>query len=86
MIETCGQKPMKTPNGHNKVFHGPVLDHQPHVPNRLPIPRLGTQLTWKVNCGSKELKLKLVFPRAELTKQTWKFDKHSSESSSRNAG
>ena len=60
MIEKCGQTPMKTPNGHNmQVFHGPVLD-QPHVPNRLqPIPRLGTQLTWKVNCGSKELKLKL---------------------------
>jgi hypothetical protein len=60
MIETCGQKPMKTPNGHNmQVFHGPVFDQQPHVPNRLqPIPRLGTQLTWKVNCGSKELKLK----------------------------
>ena len=35
MIEQCGQKPMKTPNGQNKVFHGPVLDHQPHVPNRL---------------------------------------------------
>ena len=88
MIEKCGQTPMKTPNGHNmQVFHGPVLDHQPHVPNRLqPIPRLGTQLTWKVNCGSKELKLKLVFPRAELTKQTWNFDKHSSESSSRIAG
>ena len=55
MIEKCGQKSMKTPkspNGHNKVFHGPVLDHQPHVPNQLqPIPRLGTQLTWKVNCG-----------------------------------
>ena len=60
MIEKCGQKPMKTPNGHNKVFHGPILDHQPHVPNRpQPIPRLGTQLTWKVNCRSKELKLKL---------------------------
>jgi hypothetical protein len=45
-----------------QVFHGPVLDHQPHVPNRLqPIPRLGTpQLTWKVNCGSKELKLKKI--------------------------
>ena len=43
---------MKTPNGHNKVFHGPVFDQQPHVPNRLPIPRLGSlQLTWKVNCG-----------------------------------
>jgi hypothetical protein len=56
IIEKCGQKPMKTPNGHNmQVFHGPVLDHQPHVPNRpQPIPRLGTpQLTWK------ELKLKL---------------------------
>ena len=52
MIEKCGQKPMKTPNGHNKAFHGPVFDQQPHVPNRLPIPRLGTpQLTWKVNCG-----------------------------------
>ena len=52
MIEKCGQKPVKTPNGHNmQVLHGPVLDHQPHVPNRLPIPRLGTQLTWKVNCG-----------------------------------
>ena len=60
LMEKCGQKPMKTPNGHNKVFHGPVLDHQPHVPNRLPIPRLGTQLTWKVNCGSKELKLKKI--------------------------
>ena len=25
MIEKCGQKPMKTPNGHNmQVFHGPV--------------------------------------------------------------
>ena len=35
MIETCGQKPMKTPNGHNmQVFHGPVFDQQPHVPNR----------------------------------------------------
>jgi len=54
MMEKCGQKPMKTPNGHNKVFHGPVFDQQPHVPNRLPIPRLGSpQLTWK------ELKLKL---------------------------
>ena len=30
MIEKCGQKPMKTPDGHNmQVFHGPVLDHQP---------------------------------------------------------
>ena len=48
MIEKCGQKPMKTPNGHNmQLFHGPVFDQQPHVPNRLqPIPRLGTQLTW----------------------------------------
>ena len=61
MIEKYGQKPMKTPNGHNmQVLHGPVFDQQPHVPNRLqPIPRLGTQLTWKVNCGSKELKLRL---------------------------
>ena len=66
-MKKCSQKPMKTPNGHNKVFHGPVFVQQPHVPNRLqPIPRLGTQLTWKVNCGSKELKLKLVSPRAEL--------------------
>jgi hypothetical protein len=49
IIEKCGQKPMKTPNGHNmQVFHGPVLDRPQ------PIPRLGTpQLTWK------ELKLKL---------------------------
>ena len=48
MVETCCQKPMKTPNSHNmQVFHGPVLDHHPHVPNRpQPIPRLGTQLTW----------------------------------------
>ena len=61
MIEKCGQKPMKTPNGHNmQVFRGPVFDQQSHVPNRpQPMPRLGTQLTWKVNCGSKELKLKL---------------------------
>jgi hypothetical protein len=53
LMEKCGQKPMKTPNGHNmQVFHGPVLDHQLRVPSRLqPIPRLGTQLTWKVNCG-----------------------------------
>ena len=64
---------------HNKVFHGPVLDHQPHVPNRLPIPRLGTQLTWKVNCGrvhgaqaeAENFRTGhvLFFPRAELTKQ-----------------
>ena len=48
MVETCCQKRMKTPNGHNmQVFHGAVLDHQPHVPNRpQPIPRLGRQLTW----------------------------------------
>ena len=73
---------MKTPNGHNKVFHGPVLDHQPHVPNRLPIPRLGTQLTWKVNCGrvhgaqaeaeNPENRTCLVIPRAELTKNKMK--------------
>ena len=72
---------MKTPNGHNmQVFHGPVLDHQLHVPSRLqPIPRLGTQLTWKVNCGrvhgaqaeaeNPENRTCLVFPRAELTKK-----------------
>ena len=66
LIEKCGQKSMKTPNGHNKVFHGPVLDHQPHVPNRpQPIPRLGTQLTWKVNCGPTELKLKLKIRETE---------------------
>ena len=74
---------MKTPNGHNmQVFHGPVLDHQLHVPSRLqPIPRLGTQLTWKVNCGrvhgaqaeaeNPENRTCLVFPRAELTKKKY---------------
>ena len=68
MIEKCGQKPMKTPNGHNmQLFHGPVFDQQPHVPNRLPIPRLGTQLTWKVNCGSKQLKLKLKISGPDMS-------------------
>ena len=66
MIEKCGQKPMKTPNAITRCSTAQFSTNNP-VPNRpQPIPRLGTQLTWKVNCGSKELKLKLVSPRAEL--------------------
>ena len=70
---------MKTPNGHNKVFHGPVLDHQPHVPNRPQAYSMAGHATHLVNCGrvqGAQVEVEhfqtehvLFFPRAELTKK-----------------
>ena len=98
MIEKCGQKPMKTPNGHNmQVFRGPVF--RPTIPCSKPTAAYATaghatHLEGELWVQGAQVEVEnfrtghvLFFPgRSYITKKTWKFDKHSPESSSRNAG
>ena len=78
MIEKCGQKPMKTSNGHNmQVFHGPVFDQQPRSkPTAYSTAGHATHLEGELWVQGAQVEAEnfrtehvLFFHRAELTKQ-----------------